>query len=98
PPPPNIPPLKDLVFQLDKAKDQEEYNALLQDFNTHYTSLPKHIKEGDWLNAIKNFAQSEFLDIDSTVNFGQHLEDINPKLSKAIANTVGLALKHKKKD
>ncbi|BCZ17496.1 hypothetical protein NHP190003_07780 [Helicobacter sp. NHP19-003] len=86
------------MLQLDKTKDQEEYNGLLQAFNTHYTSLPKHIKEGDWLNAIKSFAQSEFLDIDSTVNFGQHLEDMNPKMSKAIANTVGLALKHKKKD
>ncbi|BEG56750.1 hypothetical protein NHP21005_04380 [Helicobacter sp. NHP21005] len=101
PPPPNIPLLGDLVIQLDKVdkeKDQEGYKALFQDFGKHYTSLPKHIKEGDWLNAIKKFAESELLDIDSTVNFGQSLEDANPKISKAIANTVGLALKHKKKD
>ncbi|CCM11169.1 hypothetical protein [Helicobacter heilmannii] len=101
PPPPNIPPLRDLVIRLekvDKEKNQEAYHELFQDFNTHYTNLPKHIKEGDWLNAIKNFAESDLLDIDSTVKFGQDLEDANPKLKKAISNTVGLALKHKKKD
>ncbi|BCZ19670.1 hypothetical protein NHP190012_13120 [Helicobacter sp. NHP19-012] len=98
PPAPDIPSLREIMLNLEKAKEVEEYDALFKTFAHHYTSLPKNIKEGDWLNAIKNFAESEFLDIDSTVKFGQDLENANPKLSKAISNTVGLALKHKKKD
>lgn len=98
PPPPKIPTLKELSDTLKDIRNKEDYDALLQDFIEHYKVLPKNTSEGDWLELAGKLAESEFLDLDSSIKFGQDLEDANPKLQKSIANTVGLALKYKKKD
>ncbi|BCD45905.1 hypothetical protein [Helicobacter suis] len=98
PPPSKIPTVKELLSEFDKIKDTAGYHALLENFNRYYQVLPKNTKEGDWLELIQKLAASEFLDLDSSIKFGQDIEDANPKMQKTIANTVGLALKHKKKD
>ncbi|MFC3847795.1 hypothetical protein ACFOPX_04505 [Helicobacter baculiformis] len=100
PPPPRAKPpsLKDLLSKFKILKTQEDFEAILENFTKHYTIFPKDAKEGDWLELIEDIAESEYIDIDSTIKFGHDLENANPKLSKSIANTIGLALKHKKKD
>ncbi|WP_104759627.1 hypothetical protein, partial [Helicobacter bizzozeronii] len=98
PPPPKIPTLKELDQAFKNIQDKESYDAIFQDFVRYYQVLPKGTKEGDWLEFVGKLAESEFLDLDSSIKFGQDLEDVNPKLQKAIANTIGLALKYKKKD
>ncbi|TSA80565.1 hypothetical protein [Helicobacter mehlei] len=98
PPPPKIPTLKELDQAFRDVQDKESYDAIFQDFVRHYQVLPKSAKEGDWLDFVGKLAESEFLDLDSSIKFGQDLEDVNPKIQKAIANTIGLALKYKKKD
>ncbi|GMB93288.1 hypothetical protein NHP200010_10020 [Helicobacter bizzozeronii] len=96
--PPKIPTLKELDQAFRNIQDKESYDAIFQDFVRYYQVLPKGTKEGDWLEFVGKLAESEFLDLDSSIKFGQDLEDVNPKLQKAIANTIGLALKYKKKD
>ncbi|WP_104696214.1 hypothetical protein [Helicobacter salomonis] len=99
PPPAKKPPaLKELISNSAMLKTKEEFDTLVDNFIRYYNILPKDAKEGDWLGLIESIAESEYIDIDSTIKFGHDLEEANPKLSKSIANTVGLALKHKKKD
>ncbi|WP_104636828.1 hypothetical protein [Helicobacter felis] len=93
-----IPSIRELSDRVKNLQTQEDFDSLFQTFTQHYSILPKNAKEGDWLSLIEEIAESEYIDIDSTIKFGHDLEGDNPKLQKNIANTVGLALKHKKKD
>ncbi|WP_104749118.1 hypothetical protein [Helicobacter cynogastricus] len=93
-----VPSIRELSSNVKKLQTQEDFDILFQNFTKYYFILPKNVKEGEWLSLIEEIAENEYIDIDSTIKFGHELEDANPKLQKNIANTVGLALKHKKKD
>ncbi|WP_121020618.1 hypothetical protein [Helicobacter vulpis] len=100
PPPPRAQPpsLSELISNFKMLKTRGDFEVLVETFLRHYNALPKNVKEGDWLGFVEDIAGSEYFDIDRTIKFGHDLENANPKLAKSISNTIGLALKHKKKD
>ncbi|PAF44514.1 hypothetical protein [Helicobacter sp. 11S02596-1] len=90
--------LEDLEAMLGRVKNQADLENVLEKFLKNFQVFPKDDTDlKRWLSIIAKMASSEHFDIDSVARFGQKLEDANKGIENDIAETVGLALKTRKK-
>ncbi|PAF48731.1 hypothetical protein BKH41_05565 [Helicobacter sp. 12S02232-10] len=98
PSPPKPITLKDIENLLAGIKNKGDLEGILEKFLKNFKIPPSDKADlKHWLDIVGKIASSEHFEIDYVAKFGQDLEEANEEIGQEIANTVGLALKNRKK-
>ncbi|PAF48123.1 hypothetical protein BKH46_02090 [Helicobacter sp. 12S02634-8] len=97
PPRPVSVTLENIQSLLSTLKKDQEFEGLLKVFLQHFKKLPSDTDPKYWLEIIGKIASLEYFDTDRVAQLSQELQEANTEMEREIVDTIGLALKNRRK-